>query len=199
MWISAAFSLMVIRAFDAMHSPSFPYSVAPNQTLSSEQAETLRSMIASHAETLPKESQARFVIQAWSKLKAHFGVGYRQIPARQFAEAVSLVGRHISEMNAIPYRSPQEQLNYIAETHMKRAKWLLSFDAEGRANMIEVGNTRSPSHLEELPRTLREDASISLETLFDIAQACQDRIKSKFGAMEEARFISGQRRRAIAV
>ncbi|GAB2750264.1 hypothetical protein GCM10027019_31240 [Melaminivora jejuensis] len=34
---------------------------------------------------------------AWSKLKSHFRVGYRQIPRHELAEAVSIVTRQAVE------------------------------------------------------------------------------------------------------
>lgn len=48
---------------------------------------------------LAKDLQPMFMTQGWSKLKAHFGVSYRQIPAHEFTEAVSLVSRHIVSFN----------------------------------------------------------------------------------------------------
>lgn len=40
-------------------------------------------------------------IAGWSKLKAHFGVPYREIPRAEFCEAVSLVARHVAEYQAL--------------------------------------------------------------------------------------------------
>jgi len=57
-----------------------PYSVHPHQSLSAEVAAMLRDLVSSYAKTLPKEQQADFIIKAWSKLTAHFGVSYRKIP-----------------------------------------------------------------------------------------------------------------------
>lgn len=79
---------------------AIPYSVATGQTLSAEQAATLRGMLDDVCRTIPKDQQAAFMTKGWAKLKSHFGVSYRQIPAQEFTEAVSLVSRHIVSFNA---------------------------------------------------------------------------------------------------
>ena len=40
-----------------------PYSIAPGQTLSAEQAQTLRDMLQNAAQRLPKEKQGAFMVQ----------------------------------------------------------------------------------------------------------------------------------------
>lgn len=96
-WISAAFHLKVIRVFLSVAAPqSAPYSVQPGQTLSEEQAATLRNMLHDGVKKLPKAEQGNAMVIGWSKLKAHFNVGYRQIPAAEFHEALSIVARHLA-------------------------------------------------------------------------------------------------------
>lgn len=36
------------------------------------------------------------MVKGWSKLKAHFGVSYRDIPAERFVEAMSIMARHVA-------------------------------------------------------------------------------------------------------
>ena len=74
------------------------YSVNPADVLSKHQADILRDMLKTAVERLPKEKQAAAMISGWSKLKAHFGVTYRLIPQHEYAEAVSLVARHITTL-----------------------------------------------------------------------------------------------------
>ena len=74
-----------------------PYAVNPTDTLTAAQAEELRLALKQRCDLLPKASQAAFMIKGWSRLKAHFGVTYRQIPQSEFTEALSLVTRHASE------------------------------------------------------------------------------------------------------
>lgn len=183
MWISAAFSLTVIRAFDAMYSPQAPYSVAPNQTLSAEQADELRGLITTHAETLPKDKQSAFVIQAWSKLKAHFGVGYRQIPAHLFSDAVSLIGRHIAETLTLEDAPTQ---------------YLLTCDA-GRVSLTPITERDTLPDIARMADVIRDyRVPVSSGALAYIAQVCLERLRSKVGALEEARFIDSQRRQCMS-
>lgn len=72
-----------------------PYSVQPGQTLSAEQAQYLRTMLTDYAHKWPKEKQGAFMMQGWSKLKAHFKTDYRHIPADQYMDAVNILARHI--------------------------------------------------------------------------------------------------------
>lgn len=75
---------------------SAPYAVLPGQTITAEQADQLRDMLQEAADTLPEEQRKKFMIQGWSKLKAHFHVEYRKIPAQHFNDAISLFARHIA-------------------------------------------------------------------------------------------------------
>ncbi|MBV7434476.1 phage antirepressor N-terminal domain-containing protein [Cardiobacteriaceae bacterium TAE3-ERU3] len=78
-------------------NPRFEYSVNPSDTLTLEQGDALRDMLRETAEKLPKASQGKFMVQGWSKLKAHFGVKYRDIPQSEYAEALSIISRHSVE------------------------------------------------------------------------------------------------------
>lgn len=76
------------------------YSVGPNDKLTKEQADTLRQMLTEAAEKAhPNDTKKQGVMirAGWSKLKAHFKVSYREIPAIEFTEAVSMVARHAIE------------------------------------------------------------------------------------------------------
>jgi prophage antirepressor-like protein len=82
-----------------------PYSVNPGDSLTKEQADTLRQMQKEAAEKrFPDDTkkQGAFMLQGWSKLKAHFKVSYRQIPQAEFTEAVSLLARHVIEGEYLP-------------------------------------------------------------------------------------------------
>lgn len=78
-----------------------PYSVNPNDTLTKTQADTLRDLLTSTVKKLPQEKQASAMIRGWSKLKSHFGTGYRQIPQSEYAEALSIVARHCVTVHAL--------------------------------------------------------------------------------------------------
>lgn len=82
-------------------NPRAAYSVNPDQTLSAEQAETLRLLLTENVKKLPKEKQGGAMVKGWSKLKAHFKTDYRHIPAGEFHEAVNILARHVSEWELV--------------------------------------------------------------------------------------------------
>lgn len=82
-------------------NPRAVFSVSPNQTITGEQAETLRLMLTTAVERLPKHKQAAFMRQAWGRLKSHYKVSYRQIPVHEFSEAVSIIARHTAEWEVV--------------------------------------------------------------------------------------------------
>lgn len=100
---ATAWKVAYLRTFNKMESEllgraeAAPYSVAPHQALSAENAEALRMTLVDFAEKLPKDKRPAFLRVGWSKLKSHFKVTYRQIPNSQFADAMSIVARHIVE------------------------------------------------------------------------------------------------------
>lgn len=97
--IAKAFRVFVLNILDKEtkpHTEPAPYVQNRSDLLNKEQAGILRKLLTDAAEKLPKEQQAGLIITGWSKLKAHFKVGYRDIPQAEFAEAVSIVARHIA-------------------------------------------------------------------------------------------------------
>lgn len=77
------------------------FSVQHDQTLSEEQAATLRNLLTRSVKRLPQSKQAAAMIKGWSKLKAHFKTDYRHIPAHEFHEAVNILARHIAEWEVV--------------------------------------------------------------------------------------------------
>lgn len=109
-WISATFHLKVIRVFLAVAAPQpTPYTVQPSDTLNEPQQIALRAMLESNVKRLPHAKQAGAMIKGWSKLKAHFGVPYRQIPAGEFEEALSIIARHVSEWELVEDAAKQPE------------------------------------------------------------------------------------------
>lgn len=78
-----------------------PFTVNPGDVLTAEEQNTLRLMLKTAVERLPKEKQAGAMVQGWSKLKKHFGVSYREIPRQEFSEAVSIIARHTAEWELV--------------------------------------------------------------------------------------------------
>lgn len=96
-----------INAFNKMEaellaqSRAIPYTVQPGDKLNAKQQATLRELLETNAKRLPPEKQGPAIMRGWSKLKAHFKVGYRDIPAEQFTDAVSLLSRHVAELEVV--------------------------------------------------------------------------------------------------
>lgn len=78
-----------------------PFAVNPGDVLTQEEQNTLRLMLKTVADRQPKAKQAAVMVQGWSKLKAHFKVGYREIPRHEFSEAVSIIARHAAEWEVV--------------------------------------------------------------------------------------------------
>lgn len=87
-------------------NPRTAYAVNPGDKLTAEEAETLRLMLKSAVDRQPKEKQGALMMQGWSKLKAHFKVGYREIPRHEFSEAVSIIARHTAEWKVVDEAPP---------------------------------------------------------------------------------------------
>lgn len=77
------------------------FKVNPTDTLTLGEQDTLRNLLQSAADLLPKDQRAKFLVQGWSKLKAHFSVPYRQIPRGEFTVAVNLISRHTAEWEVV--------------------------------------------------------------------------------------------------
>lgn len=106
-----------------------PYSVGKTDTLTKDEQDYLRGLVKAHVETLPKEQQGGAAIKMWSKLKSHFGVPYRLIPRREFAEAVSLLTRATLDNPATAPTLPQL---------LTGKRWLVHMTAEGHLIWNEV-------------------------------------------------------------
>ena len=111
-------------------NPCKAYTVQPSDTLNEPQQIALRAMLESNVKRLPHAKQAGAMIKGWSKLKAHFGVPYRQIPAGEFEEALSIVARHVSEWELVDEVPKPSIATALApeESHTKAA-----FDAATQA------------------------------------------------------------------
>lgn len=119
-----------ITAFNKMEQELLartPYTVQPGDKLTEAQQQTLRTLLESNVKRLPHAKQAGAMVKGWSKLKAHFGVPYRQIPASEFTEAISIVARHVAEWDVIEHAQPEP----AAQPSMDRTR--SAFDAAAQA------------------------------------------------------------------
>jgi hypothetical protein len=109
MWISPAFHLKVIRAYDALVSQSYPtQSQYPKSRkalpggLTLEQQDAVKALVRSRVEVLPKAKQGKAAVKCWSSIKSKFGCSYKEVPAEHFSEMLSLVARVSLEGEHIP-------------------------------------------------------------------------------------------------
>jgi phage anti-repressor protein len=61
--------------------------------LTIEQQDAVKALVKSRVEIMPHEQQAKTAITCWSAIKSKFGVSYKEVPAEQFADVLSLVAR----------------------------------------------------------------------------------------------------------
>lgn len=119
------------------------YTVRPHQSLSGDEADMLRRVLTQHAESLPKDAQAAFIIKGWAKLKSHFGCSYRDIPSDKFTEALSLLGRHTLEHRPEPAHLglPKEWIEVCmdAQTMPAPARRGLLMYVAGYCNAVKDG------------------------------------------------------------
>lgn len=109
---------VLYRHFMPQQAPAqHTYSVQPSDTLSEPQQIALRAMLESNVKRLPHAQQAGAMVKGWSKLKAHFGVPYRQIPASEFTEAISIVARHVSEWEVLEAEVPHSPAQNLPCVH----------------------------------------------------------------------------------
>ena len=125
-WVTSEV-LPAIRKTGKYERPTTPYTVQPGDTLTEPQQIALRALLESNVKRLPHDKQAGAMVKGWSKLKAHFGVPYRQIPASEFTEAISIVARHVAEWDVIEHAQPEP----AALPDMNRTR--AAFDAAAQA------------------------------------------------------------------
>jgi prophage antirepressor-like protein len=135
--IAALFRKWVLDILDAQTAPrpmlvSAPYAVLPGQTLTAEQADTLRSLLTDFAGSMPLDLRGLILREGWSKLKSHFKTDYRHIQQAQFNEAISIVSRHIA--NWAPSDPKKKEITAVDDNptfSFLQKRWLVYFDHNG--------------------------------------------------------------------
>ena len=159
-------------------NPRAAYAVNPGDLLTKDEAETLRLMLKSAADRLPKDRQAAAMIQGWSKLKSHFGVPYREIPRHEFSEAVSIIARHTTEWELVAEKLPNA---IVSLPTLRNRRWLLATDFEGREVVIPVPDDASMiSFTKDSYYGIVE--RIPMERIPDMLAELQKRVASHIGA-----------------
>jgi len=155
--------------------PAIPYTVQPTDNLTAEEQTIIRNAFAEASERLPKEKQRSFLVQGWSKLKAHFNCSYREIPRAEFAEAMSLVGRHIASFQAEPKALPSQGDD--ARQMLIGTRFLGRVEANGRLSMSEIDPGAMVMTEQQIARFMGDTgALIKRETLIEIIAAAAQRL-----------------------
>ncbi|RIQ47808.1 hypothetical protein D0838_09925 [Bordetella avium] len=118
------------------------FAVNPGDILTKQQQEVLRQLVKSTVDRMPKAKQGAVAVKMWSKLKAHFGVGYREIPQQEFTEAVSLLTRAATEWKLVEdepidvdylmlhgHNPPAEAFPQDIEDALERKAWEMTREA----------------------------------------------------------------------
>ena len=159
-------------------NPRTAYAVNPGDKLTAEEAETLRLMLKSAVDRQPKEKQGALMMQGWSKLKAHFKVGYREIPRHEFSEAVSIIARHTAEFAEWEVADDEQS---SAPTMFGR-QWLVSTDMNGKETVRPVAPDQFVKSFREIARGIAVgDMELSTAELIDLASACNQRLVHRLG------------------
>ena len=93
--------------------------------LTIEQQDAIKQLVKAKAEQYPQERRGVATIKLWSALKSKFGVGYKEIPAEHFTDALSLVAR----------LEPLE--GELMEQDLSK-RYLLWYDDTGRRQQREI-------------------------------------------------------------
>lgn len=80
------------RAVLPPYRPSRTRKALPSG-LTIEQQDAVKALVKVRVEALPKAAQAKAAITCWSSIKSKFGVSYKEVPAAEFVEVLSLVAR----------------------------------------------------------------------------------------------------------
>ena len=84
------------------------YQITPKPTralpngLTGEQIEAVKKLHNALTKSAPKEAQARIAITLWSAVKSKFGCSYKEVPAEQFPEVLSVMSR-VAVENGVLY------------------------------------------------------------------------------------------------
>lgn len=180
MWISAKFSLIVIRAFDAIQIAQQKYSVNPADTLTLDQCDQLRGLMLDAQAKLPKELAAKFAISGWSKLRAHFGVPYRNIPQHKFQDALALLSRHVAAQPVFPRMNP----GMLPDPRLLCAvnqKWLLTADQNNEPQYTPIPHDACIMTVPQMLKAINEPNSmfVDTKTLFEFVTATVNRLAQR--------------------
>ena len=198
MWISAKFSLAVIRAYHALQSSSNPLQLTKPKSkakalpggLAIDQQEVIKEMVKARLEAVPQEQRAKAAITCWSALKSKFGDTYKAIPPEKFSDAVSLVAR-------VPLKG--EYLPKPEGPTLAGRRFVVSYDMEGKERVQPI---EPDAHVMSVPNFLKWLASdqtlagMDDDLLKDVVNVCSAHLAQVAGGepadYQPIRFNTGE-------
>ena len=145
--VAKEFRKWVLDILDKEIEKTMPFSVGIHDSLTKEQADSLRDMVKRNADKLQKPYQGAFCVKAWAKLKAHFKCGYRDIPRGEYTTALSILSRHIVDYGLELEAPKTSELTkeYVAMCHRKAvtagnaiSSAILQMLLEGKSEELDI-------------------------------------------------------------
>lgn len=121
-WVTSEV-LPAIRKTGAYVAPAKPERKGKQKALPGaltlDQREAVQALVLARVRACDKQLQGAAAMKLWSIIKAKFGCSYKEIPAEQFPEVLSLVARQELEGELLPHEAAQPKqapkYNYPAE------------------------------------------------------------------------------------
>ena len=123
--------------------------------LTSEQIEAVKKLHNALTKSAPKEAQARIAITLWSAVKSKFGCSYKEVPAEQFPEVLSVMSRVAVEngvlygevLDAPPKAEPKLPIdnNSLADiaAMVYYGTWMIELGKDISAPLKQLGNRQA--------------------------------------------------------
>lgn len=131
-----------------------PTKALPNG-LTGEQIEAVKKLHNALTKSAPKEAQARIAITLWSAVKSKFGCSYKEVPAEQFPEVLSVMSRVAVEngvlygevLDAPPKAEPKLPIdgNSLADiaAMVYYGTWMIELGKDVSAPLKQLGNRQA--------------------------------------------------------
>ena len=137
------------------------YQITPKTTralpdgLTGEQIEAVKKLHNALTKSAPKEAQARIAITLWSAVKSKFGCSYKEVPAEQFPEVLSVMSRVAVEngvlygevLDAPPKADPKLPIdgNSLADiaAMVYYGTWMIELGKDISAPLKQLGNRQA--------------------------------------------------------
>lgn len=183
----AAFNEMEAALRNPQPSPAPRTRKALPGGLTIDQQDAIKALVRSRADALPQDKRAKAAITLWSAVNAKFGTtgkkdGYKNIPADQFGEALSVVARVALEGELLP---PGPQISPELSNAIARRTHAIAMNQYGVVRkMIEemvTGNLKCGASEQECFQYVADFGGLAEESV----------LVNKWDLVQMARLVSG--------